>query len=227
MEACPYTKSVDVRASGLESRGVMPGPVGYRFSGTSDACQVMAVFWNCICELMAEPEENLSSIMLSLPGIVGSEGVDGGHVRFAAVVELVGRYLCLFQGDGAFGLVHFYPSYERERVHLLDMPAYGHLPPMSWLHPMLKMAGHEAESQQLSEEQLLLANYQRRAPHTAINILRMSPKSIRRQEPRVLWTWIWGMASGIPLYSRNTLRMVQMGKEKLQAELDREIAAQQ
>jgi hypothetical protein len=34
-------------------------------------------------------------------------------------------------------------------------------------------------------------------------------------------------ASGIPLYSRNTLRMVQMGKEKLQAELDQEIAAQQ
>ena len=28
MEACPYTKSVDVSASGLESRGVVPGPVG-------------------------------------------------------------------------------------------------------------------------------------------------------------------------------------------------------
>ena len=28
MEACPYTKSVEVSASGLESRGVVPGPVG-------------------------------------------------------------------------------------------------------------------------------------------------------------------------------------------------------
>ena len=28
MEACPYTKSVDVSASGLESRGLVPGPVG-------------------------------------------------------------------------------------------------------------------------------------------------------------------------------------------------------
>ena len=100
MEACPYTKSVDVSASGLESRGVTPGPVGYRFSATSEACQVMAVFWNCFCELMAEPDEKLSSIMLSLPGI-GTDD-DGGHERFAAVVELVGRYLCLFRGDGEF-----------------------------------------------------------------------------------------------------------------------------
>lgn len=98
MEACPYTKSVDVSASGLESRGVTPGPVGYRFSATSEACQVMAVFWNCICELMNESDERLSSIMLSLPGI-GRED-ESGHERFAAVVELVGRYLCLFRGDG-------------------------------------------------------------------------------------------------------------------------------
>lgn len=130
MEACPYTKSADVSATGLESRGVTPGPVGYRFSPTVEACQTMAMFWNCICELMAEPEANLSSIMLSLPGIGRAE--DGGHERFAAVVELVGRYLCLFRGDGAFGLVHFYPTYERERVHPIDSPAYGHLPPMSW-----------------------------------------------------------------------------------------------
>lgn len=74
---------------------------------------------------MAEPEQNLSSIMLSLPAIEG-------HERFSAVVELVGRYLCLFRGDGSFGLVHFYPEYEREKVHPVGMPAYGHLPPMSW-----------------------------------------------------------------------------------------------
>lgn len=228
MEACPYTKSADVSATGLESRGVKPGPVGYRFSESSDACMIMAVFWNCICELMGEAEENLSSIMLSLPGIGGGEN---GHERFAAVVELVGRYLCLFRGDGAFGLVHFYPSYEREKVHPLDMPAYGHLPPMSWLRPMLKMAGYETESEQLSEEELSLANYQRRAPHTAINILRMSQVNAAAGAKSIvdldLGNGRTEKASGIQLYSRNTLRMVQLGKEELQAELDREIAAQQ
>jgi hypothetical protein len=130
MEACPYTKSADVSATGLESRGITPGPVGYRFSPTMEACQVMAVFWNCICELIVEPDDKLSSIMLSLPGI--GEEQDGGHERFAAVMELVGRYLCLFRGDGAFGLVHFYPKYEREKIHPIDAASYGHLPPMSW-----------------------------------------------------------------------------------------------
>jgi hypothetical protein len=43
-QACPYTKSVDIAASGLEARGVPPGPVGYRFSDASDACAAVAVF---------------------------------------------------------------------------------------------------------------------------------------------------------------------------------------
>ena len=131
MEACPYTKSVDISAVGLEARGVTPGPVGYRFSPSTDACHVMSSFWNCICEMMGEPEANLSSIMLSLPGI-GAGNSSEAHARFAAVVELVGRYLCLFRGDGSFGLVHFHPSYDRSIIHPLDKPAYGHLPPVSW-----------------------------------------------------------------------------------------------
>jgi hypothetical protein len=131
LEACPYTKSVDVSASGLESRGVVPGPVGYRYSPTTDACMAMSMFWNCVCEMMSVPEPNLSSIMLSLPGI--STGADrASHDRFAAVVELAGRYLCLYRGDGAFGLVHFHPAYDRSIIHPLDKPSYGHLPPISW-----------------------------------------------------------------------------------------------
>ena len=59
LEACPYTKSVDISAVGLEQRGVTPGPVGYRFSPTTDACMTMSVFWNCICEMMGEPDDKL------------------------------------------------------------------------------------------------------------------------------------------------------------------------
>ena len=131
LEACPYTKSVDISAVGLEQRGVTPGPVGYRYSPTTDACMAMSMFWNCICEMMSEPESNLSSIMLSLPGI-GTGDSREAHDRFAAVVELVGRYLCLFRGDGSFGLVHFHPAYDRSIIHPLQKPSYGHLPPMSW-----------------------------------------------------------------------------------------------
>ena len=131
LEACPYTKSVDVSAVGLENRGVVPGPVGYRYSPTTDACMAMSMFWNCVCEMMSVPEPDLSSVMLSLPGIgIGDDRAS--HDRFAAVVELAGRYLCLYRGDGAFGLVHFHPAYDRSLIHPLDKPSYGHLPPISW-----------------------------------------------------------------------------------------------
>jgi hypothetical protein len=229
MEACPYTKSADISAVGLESRGVTPGPVGYRFSSSTDACHAMAVFWNCICELMGEPDQNLSSIMLSLPGIGSGSGVED-HNRFAAVVELVGRYLCLFRGDGSFGLVHFHPVYDRGMIHPLEMPAYGHLPPMSWLRPILRMGGHEEEAQQLSDVDLALSNYQRRSPHTAINILRMSqvnaaagPKSVVDLD---LGDGRVEKASGITLYTRNTLKMASMGKEALQSNLEADLALQ-
>jgi hypothetical protein len=89
------------------------------------------MFWNCVCEMMSVPEPDLSSVMLSLPGIcIGDDRAS--HDRFAAVVELAGRYLCLYRGDGAFGLVHFHPAYDRSLIHPLDKPSYGHLPPISW-----------------------------------------------------------------------------------------------
>ena len=56
----------------------------------------------------------------------------------------------------------------------MHMPAYGHLPPTSWLRPMLKMGGHGPRAEELTDDDLQLSNYQRRAPHTAINILRMT-----------------------------------------------------
>lgn len=59
--------------------------------------------------MMSQPETELSSIMLSLPGI-GTGETREAHARFAAVVELVGRYLVLFRGDQSFGLVHFHPA---------------------------------------------------------------------------------------------------------------------
>ena len=100
----------------------------------------------------------------------------------------------------------------------------------SEVRPILKMGGHEKEAEELSDEDLALSNYQRRAPHTAINILRMTqvnaaagPKSVvdlNLGDGRV------EKASGITLYTRNTIRMAEMGKEALQTGLDADIAMQ-
>lgn len=36
------------------------------------------------------------------------------------------------------------------------------------------MGGHPDEAERMSDDDLALSNYQRRAPHTAVNILRMT-----------------------------------------------------
>ena len=76
----------------------------------------------------------------------------------------------------------------------------------------------------LSEDDLFLSNYQRRAPHTMINVLRVSQlnaavgaKSI---VDLVLDDGRTEKASGITLYSRNAIRLAEVGKDKLDQEME-------
>jgi len=234
-EACPYTKSVSWAATGLEAKGVSPGPVAYRYSPSTDICTILGLFWTCVCELLSTQESNMSTVLLSLPGI-GAGCTQEAHDRFAAVVEVISRNLCLFRGDGVFGLVHFHPAYDRDRIHPLQKPAYGHLPPMSWLRAMLRMHGKTnsdaAKAAELfTEEQLYLSNYQRRAPCTMINILRMNQlnaagtggKSIVDLDINGDGT-VFEKASGIVTYSRNAMRLAEIGKDRLDQGLHEDLS---
>ena len=226
LEACPYTKTPELSGTGLEARGVTPGPVAYRYSKSSDACAAVASFWTSVCELLSVPESDISTTLLSLPAI-GPGNSPEAHSRFAAVVELISRNLCLFRGDGVFGLVHFHPAYDRDQIYPADKPAFGHLPPMSFLRPMLRLNGNVEEAESLTDDDLFLSNYQRRSPHTMINILRVSQlnaavgaKSIVNLE---LDDGRVEKASGINLYSRNAIRLAGQGKDILDAALEKEI----
>ena len=223
---CPYTASATVSGVGLEARGVQPGPVGYRYDGTSDAVQAVSAFWACVQECLATKDEDLATILLSLPAI--GPGMDG-HDRFAAVVELISRNLCLFRGDGVFGLVHFHPGYKRDTIHPVDKPAYGHLPPTSWLRPMLRHNNHVKEAESMTEEDLACSDYQRRAPCTMINILRASqldaaagPKSIVDLQIDPTRT---EKASGIVTYTRNAIRLASLGENTLRDALEEEMVS--
>ena len=226
LEACPYTQTVDLSATGLQSQGVTPGPVAYRFTPTTDACGALASFWTCICELNSYPEEQLSTTVLSLPGI--GVGLDkSAHDRFAAVAELISRNLCLYRGDDVFGLVHFHPAYDRTLIHPIDGAAYGHLPPRGWLKPMLLERNMADKAESMTDEDLSMSDYQRRAPHMAINILRASqlnaasgPKSIVDLD---LGDGRTEKASGLTTYTRNAIRLAGVGKESLQKALEEEI----
>lgn len=98
------------------------------------------------------------------------------------------------------------------------------------VRPILKMGGHEKEAEQLSDEDLALSNYQRRSPHTAINILRMTQVNAAAGSKSIVDLDLGDgrveKASGITLYTRNTIRMAEMGKEALQTALDADIAMQ-
>ena len=223
LETCPYTKTPDLSATGLAKQGVSPGPVAYRYSGSSDACAAVATFWSCVTELLSTPEVEISTTLLSLPAIGFGLSKDD-HDRFAAVVELISRNLCLYRGDGAVGLVHFHPKYTRNDIHPPNAPSFGHLPPQSWLKPMMRRNNNIEQADSFTDDDLNASNYQRRAPHTMINILRVSQlnaavgaKSIVDLE---LDDGSFQKASGIPLYSRNAIRLAGQGCDKLQKELE-------
>jgi hypothetical protein len=219
-QACPYTKAVETATL---------GPIGYRYSPTADACGVLSAFWNSVCELLSTPGDVLSTTVLSLPAIGPGQSSES-HARFAAVSELVSRSLCLFRGDDVFSLVHFHPAYERDLIHPIDKPAYGQLPPQSWLPAMLRLNGNTAEADSMTEDDFYLSNYQRRAPHTAINILRVQQLEAASGPQNIvdldLGNGSVEKASGIVTYSRNALRFSSEGKEALDAALDAEIAMQ-
>lgn len=209
LQACPYTKEVDLSATGLQAQGVTPGPVAYRFSPSTDVCGALASFWTCICELSGYPEETLSTTVLSLPGI--GAGVDkAAHNRFAAVVELISRNLCLYRGDDVFGLVHFHPAYNRMTIFPDDKAAYGHLPPRPWLRPMLNHMGFTKEATDFTDEDLSMSDYQRRSPFTAINILRASQLDAASGAKSIVDLDVGDgrteKASGLTTYCRNAIR---------------------
>ena len=227
-EACPYTKDPHVAATGLEKKGIAPGPVAYRFDATEDACGALAAFWNATAEVMTTSETELSTTLLSLPGM-GPGTNTKAHDRFAAVTEVMGRQLCLFRGDGTIGLVHFHPAYDRARIVPHDKPAYGHLPPLEWLPAMLHRNGNTRQAAEFTTEDYRRSNYQRRSPHTVINILRAAQLGAAVGGQSIVELDVNGdgsvmeAASGISTYSRNAIRLANMDAAVLEAGVQDEI----
>ena len=237
MEVCPhFAFDLEVQAS----------QTSYRTCGFIDVCHVLSSLWNGICELQATPQDQLSAVMLLLPAITEMKttkdaeglyvtGPHQQHARFAAVAELMSRSLCLYRGNNVFELLHFHPTYDRDRIFPKDRLAFGHLPPSSWLRPILQkyytQKGIEkGEQRVLSDDDLQLANYQRRSPVTAVCIKRvamMEEQSSKDPDAGMVELDVGGgervTVSSVPYYARNILRMAEAGKEKLQSELQEEM----
>jgi hypothetical protein len=188
----------------------------------TDACHILSSFWNQICGILAYPGE-LRSSMLLLPG-VDSECFP----RFSAIAELISRSLCLYRVDDAIEILHFHPMYDRDFVFPEDLPAHGHIPPISWLKPMLQFNGNTAAAQGLSDDEVRLINYIRRSPTSAICIVPVDLwVAALGPEDGVVNLEIDGVvqqASGVSSYSRNVLEASEQGESALREALSAEIA---
>jgi hypothetical protein len=188
-------------------------PIEYRFGGSSNACATLASFWNCACEMLSSDDQP-GTLCLQIPSYSSNFG------KFNVVTALMGRTLCLYQGDAVLSLVHFHPHYDRSLVTPIAKPAFGHLPPVSWMRPMFNAFG---VGQELSDEDLALGDYQRKSPIAAVNIVRNSlladPKIVEVELNDGTKT----QASGLEVYCGNAIKLAQIGKDVLQAAHDAEV----
>jgi len=227
-EVCPHVKDNIMAPAGLEQLGISPAPIAYRLVGTPNVCDIMAAFWNCMCELLAVPEDQLGSTILCFPPVPEDADPKEAHNRFSIVAELISRSLFLYRGGDVLDLWHMHPYYDRDLVHPVDKPQHGHLPPTGWVRAMLRASGRMQEAENLTDEQIKLQNYQRRSPLPAVVIKRVSQlEAAGTPENGMIQLDLGGgrfePASGLATYSKNALRMAEEGQEALQAALKSEM----
>jgi hypothetical protein len=183
----------------------------------NDICHILSSFWNGVCEMQATDEAALGTAVIMFPGVES-------HGQFSVVSEILSRSLCLLRGDDVFEPVYFHPKYDRSKIHPVAKPAHGHIPPLEWMRSILRATGNQDEAEHLSNEDLALSNYQRRAPVGAVAIKRVSLIDLDNDPvvPLQLETNETVPASGISPYASNAIFLASEGEMKLNEALKKE-----
>lgn len=192
----------------------------------TDACHFLSLFWNSICQVLApqqyqgdyEHDSLRPSIMfLLLPNFNRDD-----FARFVALAELVSRSFSWYQAGNTdnslmkLELLHFHPHYDRDAVVPVDEAAQGHIPPLSWIRPMLELNGNTATGQTLSDDEIRLVNYLRRAPLPAVCI---APVELVNAGLELVNLEVNGkiqQVSGNAKYSKNAMEVTKEGERALQ-----------
>lgn len=217
-----WTASMKMFVARMELEdGAVSNPLAYRIVGSPSVCDTLSAFWTCICELLVQPEDQLSSIVLCLP----STPMDSKtHEQFSAISELVSRIFFLYRGQDIFELRYFHPFYDRDQIVPKDDSSYGHLPPTSWLRSILKKSGNDHEAESMTDAELKIQNFQRSSPLPAITMKRVrQADSAAKNDELDLGNGRSETLSGISDYASNVIRLAGQGEESLQASLDAEI----
>ena len=217
-KVCPFTRSAEVAATGLENQGVEKGPIMYPVcgavgSGGAALVRVLRAFWGSSIDMLSQPPSQASTVLLSVPAYAERD-----HDAFVDMTQVVVKTLKHVGAEHQLSLVFFHPEYERSVIEPVDSFTHGHLPPQKWLRAYVRLTEGEEVATGLSEAQLKHADYQRRAPFTMINILRS--EQVEAAEAVVPWEVIEPepdrrvRVSGARVYAKNIWRFATDASER-------------
>lgn len=190
----------------------------YRTCQSSNVCNILSSFWNVVCEVLASESKDVSASVLLLPSLME-------HAVWASRVELISRSLCLYRGDALLHLEHHHPNYDRGEIHPAEKPAHGHVPPISYIRPMVELIESGCPNDELIRE---ANNAQRQSPVPAVIIRReeLVDQATDTSNGIVSLT-VEGRsvpASGVPAYSKN-IHLLTTELDTWSADLAREQTA--
>jgi len=217
-KVCPFTRSSEVAATGLENQGVEKGPILYPVcgavgSGGAALVRVLRAFWGSSIDMLSQPPSEASTVLLSVPAYAERD-----HAAFTHMCSTIVKTLKHIGAEHQLSLVFFHPDYERAVIEPVDGMMHGHLPPQAWLRAYVRLTEGEDVASGLSEAQLDKSNAQRRAPFTMINVLRA--EQVAAAEAVVPWEVIEPEAgrrlrvSGARVYAKNIWRFATDASEK-------------
>jgi hypothetical protein len=219
---CPFTKSVTMSGQGLGDLGIPVGSIAYHTcsadsTSVSGICTLMADTWEAICDMLAKGpkgKEGVSSILLAAPSFDDDFALWSGPVFCLLENQVIAAEL-----TDRIGVVCFHPHYQTPDGQ--SFPGFGHMHSVPRLQQWMAEYQSEKPSSSSSSEQPLSSYswsdiaaggaWQRRTPHATINVLRADQLAVaegRRSTPR--------------LYSENIQRLLRIGSERLQIDLDKE-----
>lgn len=190
-------------------------PIAFRFLGSSDVCDILSGYWNCICELEATDSTDATSVVLSFPP--SSSGDEETFTRFAAVSELINTLNSVYESEYKYDVLYFHPSYDSDKIQSKEDDGSaannGHIPRTSLLRDMmiLQAGGDKGASETtLTDDQVLtLQNVQRRSPLPGVIIKRVSKDENAFQKSQFDY--------------QNIMRLAKEGEDKLKEALMEEI----
>ena len=191
-KVCPFTKSIHKSGQGLSDLGVPVGKIAYH---TSQSCPssiflLMSDTWNAILDMIvAGPsgKKGISSILLASPGFDNYFDLWAGPI-FAMLEACVSA--C--NGEKQVGIVCFHPYYKTPDG--TSWPGFGHMHSVPRLLQWVKQFQFDKDgklkdqsSDQQNEDDVLWTEmdvaaggaFQRRTPHSVINVLRADQLEVR------------------------------------------------